>query len=163
PRRVQARALDAATRTEGTNGTAIRAPAQRNPGSQGAQADADHGARYSMNAHAKPPRRRAQRRCLAAATIIVIAGLAGCGKSSSSPEQEARAYISSKGHTVNTAKVEVEHVATLVALSEIGQAAQKAHNDIDGFRQELFDRKASEKLKHATLQLSEGANELNNA
>jgi hypothetical protein len=115
-----------------------------------------------MNAQAKPPPTRAQRRWLATAIIIVIAGLAGCGKSSSSPEQEARSYISSKGHTINTGKVEVEHVAALVSLGEIRKAAQKAHNDLDGFRRELFDREASEKLKHATLELSEGANGLKN-
>jgi hypothetical protein len=116
-----------------------------------------------MNAQAKPPPTTAQRRCLTAAIIIVIAGLAGCGKSSSSPEQEARSYISSKGHAINTGRVDYEHVGALVGLGEIGKAAQQAHNQIDGFRRELFDKEASEKLKHATFELSEGANELKNA
>src|SRR5262249_45673575 len=115
-----------------------------------------------MNAQAKPPSKRAQRRCLTAAIIIVITGLAGCGKSSSSPEQEARSYISSKGHTINIGKVEVEHVAAMVTFSEIRKAAEKAHDDLDGFRQELFDREASKNLKHATFELSEGANGLKN-
>jgi hypothetical protein len=115
-----------------------------------------------MKAQATPPPTRARRRYLAAASIIVIAGLAGCGNSSPSPEREARSYISSRGHTISVGKAEAEHVATLVSGSEIIQGAQKAYNDFDRLRHELFDREASKKLRHATFELSESANELKN-
>jgi hypothetical protein len=115
-----------------------------------------------MKAQAKPPPTRARRRCLTAAIIIVIAGLAGCGNSSPSPEREAQSYISSRGHTINMGKVEAEHIVTLVSGNEIIKGAQKAHNDFDRLRHELFDREASKKLQHATFELSESAHELKN-
>lgn len=107
--------------------------------------------------------------------VIIVAAVSG-GGSKSSPEKEARSYIASKSHTINIGRVDYEHVAALIGLlgksgnesesvvNEIAKVAQEAHNEIDGFRQELFDSEASnEKLKSATLELSEGANELKNA
>lgn len=92
----------------------------------------------------------------------------------SGAEKEAREYIAHKGHVINFGRVDYEHVATLIALSskspedtevvdEIAKVAQEAHDEIDGFRQELFETEAGGKLKEATFELSEGANELKNA
>lgn len=48
-------------------------------------------------------------------------------------------------------------------IDEIAKAAQEGHDEIDGFRQELFDAEGGKKLSEATFALSEGANELKNA
>jgi hypothetical protein len=107
--------------------------------------------------------------------VIIIAVAAGSGGKSASPEKEAQEYISQKSHTINIGRVDYEHVEALVGLAskagnetttvvdELAKVAQEAHNEIDGFRQELFKSGGNEKLSDATLQLSEGANELKNA
>lgn len=48
-------------------------------------------------------------------------------------------------------------------IDELAKVAQEAHNEIDGFRQELFKPDGDKKLSEATFVLSEGANELKNA
>lgn len=107
--------------------------------------------------------------------IIVIVAAVSSGGSKSSPEKEAQSYISSKSHIINIGRVDYEHVAVLIGLAskpggeseevvnEIAKVAQEAHNEVDGIREELFDSEAGEKLKTATFELSEGANELKNA
>jgi hypothetical protein len=107
--------------------------------------------------------------------VIIIAVAAGSGGTSTSPQKEAQEYISQKSHAINIGRVDYEHVAALVGLAtkagnetttvvdELAKVAQEAHNEIDGFRQELFKSGGNEKLSDATLQLSEGANELKNA
>jgi hypothetical protein len=99
--------------------------------------------------------------------------LVGCGGASGTPEQQAREYISKHGHNINVGRVDYEHVALLIglagkgggeeAINEVAKVAQEAHNELDSVREELFDSEASEKLKNASLELSEGANELKNA
>jgi hypothetical protein len=119
--------------------------------------------------------------CLAAIVVVAIivaavAGGGGGGKgTSSSPEKEAREYISQKGHNINVGRVDYEHVALLVGLAskaggesttvvdELAKVAQEAHNEIDSFREELFKTDGNKKLQEATFELSEGANELKNA
>jgi hypothetical protein len=93
----------------------------------------------------------------------------------SSPQTEAREYIQQKGHVINLGRVDYEHVAALVALAgkagnesglvmnELAKVAQESHDQIDGFREELFKTGGDQKLGEATLQLSEGANELKNS
>jgi hypothetical protein len=116
---------------------------------------------------------------LAVLLLIAIAGTSGCGESESSnpatAEKEAREYISQKGHNINVGRVDYEHVALLVGLAskaggesttvidELAKVAQEAHNEIDSFREELFKTDGNRKLKEATFELSEGANELKNA
>lgn len=108
--------------------------------------------------------------------IIVIAAIAGgSGGSSKSVETEAREYISQKSARINYGRVDYEHVAALVGLAakaggesgtvmdELAKVAQEAHNEIEDFREELFKSAGNEKLTDATLELSEGANELKNA
>ncbi len=125
--------------------------------------------------------------CIGLIVIVVIAIIiavattgggskSGSGSSSGSTQAEARAYIHEKAHTINFGRVDYEHVKALVALltnagtegedtevlNEVAKVAQEAHDDIDNFRQELF-KSGEGKLSDATLQLSEGANELKNA
>jgi pyrroloquinoline quinone (PQQ) biosynthesis protein C len=107
--------------------------------------------------------------------VIVIAVASGSGGKGSSPEKEAREYISQKSHVINYGRVDYEHVEALVGLAtkagnesstvidELAKVAQEAHNEIEGFRQELFKSGGNEKLSTATLELQEGANELKNA
>lgn len=111
------------------------------------------------------------------AIIIAVAASGGGGGkgSSSSPEKEARDYISKNGHNINVGRVQYEHVALLIGLlsksgsesetvvNELAKVAQEAHNEIDSFRDELFKSDGDKKLSEATLELSEGANELKNA
>jgi hypothetical protein len=107
--------------------------------------------------------------------IVVIAVASGSGGKGSSPEKEAREYISQKSHVINDGRVDYEHVEDLVGLAtkagnesstvidELAKVAQESHNEIEGFRQELFKSGGNEKLSDATLELQEGANELKNA
>lgn len=107
--------------------------------------------------------------------VIVIAVASSSGGKGSSPEKEAHEYISQKSHVINDGRVDYEHVEALVGLAskagnesgtvidELAKVAQEAHNELEGFRQELFKTGGNEKLSDATLQLSEGANELKNA
>jgi hypothetical protein len=115
--------------------------------------------------------------------IIAVAASGGGGGSKSSSassstggaQAEARAYIHEKEDTINLGRVDYEHVAALIVLlqhaggeseqvvDELAKVAQEAHDEIDGFRQELFKTEGNEKLKEATFELSEGANELKNA
>lgn len=107
--------------------------------------------------------------------VIVIAVASGSGGKGSSPEKEAREYISQKSHVIDYGRVDYEHVEALVGLAskagsesgtvidELAKVAQEAHNEIDGFRQELFKPEGNKKLSEATFELSEGANELKNA
>ncbi len=120
--------------------------------------------------------------------IIIIGAIAGgsskSGSSSSNSsasstgsgaEKEAQEYISQKSHTINLGRVDYEHIELLIGLAaksggeagtvvdEIAKVAQESHDEIDGFRQELFKSGGDEKLGEATLLLSEGANELKNA
>ncbi len=116
------------------------------------------------------------------ALIVVIGAIAGgsgksgpSGSSGSDARSEARKYISERGHVINLGRVDFEHVALLVGLlsksggeseqviDEIAKVAQESHDEIDGFREELFKTEGNEKLGEATLELSEGAGELKNA
>jgi hypothetical protein len=87
---------------------------------------------------------------------------------------KAREYIAQKSHVINYGRVDYEHVAALVALAgkagnessvinELAKVAQESHDQIDGFREELFKTGGDKKLSEATFQLSEGAGELKNA
>jgi hypothetical protein len=116
------------------------------------------------------------------AIIIAVATTGGGSKSSSASssgagaQAEARAYIQEKAHTINFGRVDYEHVKALVGLltragtegegteviDEVAKAAQQAHDEIDGFRHELF-KSGDGKLSEATLELSDGADELKNA
>jgi hypothetical protein len=111
--------------------------------------------------------------------VIIIGAASGGSKSSSSggssAQKEASEYIAQKSHVINYGRVDYEHVELLVGLaaksgSEIGtvtdelaKVAQEAHNQIDGFRNELVNTGGNEKFNLATATLSEGANELKNA
>jgi hypothetical protein len=117
--------------------------------------------------------------CLAFIVIVVIIGIAvassGGGGKGASPEKEAREYIAQKSHVINYGRVDYEHVQALVLLAskagneggtvinELAKVAQESHDQIDGFRQELFKTEGDKKLSEATFTLSEGANELKNA
>jgi hypothetical protein len=122
------------------------------------------------------------RRGKVAAALFVGLGVgvlvSGCGEteagSSGSAEVQARTYIGEKNHTINLARVDYEHVVALVALAqksgetgavinEIAKVAQESHDQIDGFREELFKTGGDKKLSEATFELSEGANELKNS
>jgi hypothetical protein len=115
---------------------------------------------------------------LVVGVIVVIAAVAGSGGSkSSSPadaQKEAREYISQKSHVINYGRIDYEHVVALVALAqkggetgavinEVAKVAQESHDQIDGFREELFKTGGDKKLSEATFELSEGAGELKNA
>lgn len=114
--------------------------------------------------------------------IIIVAASSGGSKSNggsssggSGAQGEARAYIKDKARTINFGRVDYEHIAALVALlqgagsessqviNEIAKVAQESHDEIDGFRAELFKTGGDEKLSEATFELSDGANELKNA
>jgi hypothetical protein len=111
------------------------------------------------------------------AIVIAVATSGGGGKSSNpaNAQKEAREYIGQKGHNINVGRVDYEHVKLLVGLgtnaengsgtiiNELAKVAQEAHNEIDGFREELFKTDGDKKLQQATFELSEGANELKNA
>jgi hypothetical protein len=114
------------------------------------------------------------------APIALTGILAGCGSSESSSsgslsgaQSEAQAYITGKEHTINLGRVDYEHVVALAALAEkhsstevideIAKVAQEAHDQIDGFREELFKTEGDKKLSEATFALSEAAGELKNA
>jgi len=116
--------------------------------------------------------------CLAAivvVVVIIIAVAGGSGGKASSPQKEAGEYITQKGHIINIGRVDYEHVAALVGLAgksgneigtvtdELAKVAQEAHNEIGDFREELIKTSGNEKLTDATVELSEGANELKNA
>lgn len=131
-------------------------------------------ARWDRNRRAVPGIRHA-----AAAALLGLALFAsGCGNtepgSSGSAEEQARAYIAAKEHTINLGRVDYEHVVALVALAEtdgessmivdeIAKVAQEAHDQIDNFREELFKTGGDKHLSEATFRLSEGANELKNS
>jgi hypothetical protein len=116
---------------------------------------------------------------IAVPLVVGAIAVAGCGEGnggeSGSPEKQARDYISQKGHAINVGRVDYEHIAALVALAgkagsepsavtnELAKVAQEAHNEIDGFREELFKTGGDKKLSESTFRLSEGANELKNA
>jgi hypothetical protein len=116
---------------------------------------------------------------LVVVVIAVIAAIAGSGGSKSSnpadAQKEAREYITQKGHVINIGRVDYEHVFLLVGLAskaggeggtvinELAKVAQESHDQIDGFREELFKTDGDKKLSEATLALSEGAGELKNA
>jgi hypothetical protein len=91
------------------------------------------------------------------------------------PSEPCGIVAQNLGHNINVGRVDYEHVALLTGLlaksgsesstvvNEVAEVAQEAHNEIDGFREELFKTDGDKKLSQATFELSEGANELKNA
>jgi hypothetical protein len=119
---------------------------------------------------------------LVVAVIIVIGAVAG-GKShrsgttatgGSGVEGEAKSYITSKRLQIGRIDATAQTILVLLGqaiknggneheVSELATAAQKAHDQIDEERHELFRPEGNEQLGQATLEVEEGANELKNS